>query len=158
LQEGLPLLAQPFAELGRRVGLDEQSVIEVIANALEQGLIRRFGVVVRHHELGISANAMCVWDVPDERIRDVGRGLATEPVVTLCYRRPRVLPQWPYNLFCMIHGSDREAVLAAREDIASRLGLDRWAHVVLFSGRRFRQRGARYLPPDERACDAESCA
>jgi DNA-binding Lrp family transcriptional regulator len=92
---------------------------------VDEGLIRRFGVVVRHHELGLEANAMCVWDVPDAEVSALGRRLAQEAAVTLCYRRSRVPPDWPYNLFCMIHGSAREEVLAARADSPSRLGLDR---------------------------------
>ena len=144
-QEGLPIVSMPYAELGRRIGASEARVIDTIADAQASGLVRRWGVVVRHHELGISANAMCVWDVPDERVGELGRLLAREPAVTLCYRRPRVLPDWPYNLFCMIHGSARDAVLAVRADIAARLGLDARAHAVLFSGRRFKQRGARLL-------------
>ncbi|MCL4183775.1 MAG: Lrp/AsnC family transcriptional regulator [Burkholderiaceae bacterium] len=154
LQEGLPLVAAPYAELGRRTGLGEAEVLDTIAAAQSDGLIRRFGVVLRHHELGLGANAMCVWDVPDDVVGECGRRLAGEPLVTLCYRRPRALPDWRYNLFCMIHGSERTAVLAARDDIAARLGLDAWPHAVLFSGRRFKQRGARYLPQGEGACHA----
>lgn len=154
LQDGLPLVAAPYAELGRRIGCSEAEVIDTIAAAQAGGLIRRFGVVLRHHELGIGANAMCVWDVPDERIGELGRHLAAEPLVTLCYRRPRALPHWRYNLFCMIHGSERSAVAAARDEIAARLGLDAWPHALLFSGRRFKQRGARYLPTNEETCHA----
>lgn len=144
LQEGLPLVADPYAEIARRLGQTEGAVIDAMAQALASGAIRRLGVVVRHHELGIAANAMCVWDVPDALVGDVGRRLASEAAVTLCYRRPRELPHWPYNLFCMIHGSAREAVLAARRGIGARLGLDAWPHAVLFSGRRYKQHGARY--------------
>ena len=145
LQGGLALEARPFATLAARVGLTEDAVIACIARWVDEGLIRRFGVVVRHHELGLEANAMCVWDVPDAEVSALGRRLAQEAAVTLCYRRSRVLPDWPYNLFCMIHGSAREEVLAARDDLAVRLGLDRHPHAVLFSCRRFKQTGARYL-------------
>lgn len=145
LQGGLALEPRPFARLAASVGLDERAVIGRIDAWLADGLIRRFGVVVRHHELGLEANAMCVWDVPDAEVSELGRQLARESAVTLCYRRSRVLPGWPYNLFCMIHGSAREEVLAAREDLAARLGLDDHPHAVLFSCRRFKQTGARYL-------------
>ena len=145
LQGGLVLDARPFATLAACVGLTEGEVIACIARWVDEGLIRRFGVVVRHHELGLEANAMCVWDVPDAEVSGLGRRLAQEAAVTLCYRRRRVLPGWPYNLFCMIHGSAREEVLAARADLAARLGLDRHPHAVLFSCRRFKQTGARYL-------------
>jgi len=145
LQGGLPLLPAPFAALGEQAGLSESMTIELIERWLAEGLIRRLGVVVRHHELGLEANAMCVWDIPDAEVSEIGRRLAAEPAVTLCYRRCRVGEEWRYNLFCMIHGSAREEVLAARDDLAARLGLDRHPHAVLFSCRRFKQTGARYL-------------
>jgi siroheme decarboxylase len=146
LQDGMPLDARPFETLGRSVGLSEQAVIEMIERWQADGLVKRFGVVVRHHELGFRANAMCVWDVADDQVSAMGHRLATAPEVTLCYRRSRVLPHWRYNLFCMIHGKSRDEVLATRDDIATRLDLDRWPHAVLFSTRRFKQRGAQYLP------------
>ncbi len=151
LQLGLPLVARPYAELGNQVGLSGAMVCGIIDEWLASGLLRRFGVVVRHHELGYTANAMCVWDVADERVGEIGRLLGTQPGVTLCYRRSRVRPHWPYNLFCMIHGKAREDVLATRAALAGRLGLDQWPHAVLFSRRRFKQRGACYLPQVEPA-------
>lgn len=150
LQAGLPLEPRPFEALGRTAELSEAMTIELIRGWQADGLIKRFGAVVRHHELGFRANAMCVWDVPDDVVSMVGRRLGAEPAVTLCYRRRRVAPRWPYNLFCMIHGKSRDSVLTARNDLAERLGLDRWRHDILFSTRRFKQRGARYLPDDTR--------
>jgi DNA-binding Lrp family transcriptional regulator len=151
LQAGLALVPAPFAALGERAGLTEGMAMELIERWLADGLIRRFGAVVRHHELGLEANAMCVWNVPDEQVSALGRRLAAEPAVTLCYRRSRALPGWPYNLFCMIHGSARDEVLAARDELATRLELDAFPHAVLFSCRRFKQTGACYLPAKEGA-------
>ncbi|MFT3757858.1 Lrp/AsnC family transcriptional regulator [Thauera sp.] len=151
LQAGLPLAPRPYAVLAEQAGIAEHMAIELIEGWLADGLVRRLGVVVRHHELGLGANAMCVWDIPDEQVSELGRRLAREPAVTLCYRRRRVLPGWSYNLFCMIHGHARDEVLAARDDIAARLGLDAAPHDVLFSCRRFKQTGARYLPEKEAA-------
>ncbi|NTV12013.1 MAG: Lrp/AsnC family transcriptional regulator [Zoogloea sp.] len=145
LQDGLPLVPHPYDELGRRVELSRGMVIELLERWLDEGLIKRFGLVVRHHELGFRANAMCVWDVPDAQVSEIGRRLGAEPGITLCYRRRRALPGWPYNLFTMIHGKSRDEVEAQRKDIAARLGLDAWPHAVLFSTRRFKQQGARYL-------------
>ncbi|MCK2087622.1 Lrp/AsnC family transcriptional regulator [Thauera aromatica] len=145
LQCGLMLEPQPFARLGAAAGLDESETLGHIRRWQAEGLIRRFGVVVRHHELGLEANAMCVWDIPDAEVSALGRRLAGEAAVTLCYRRRRSLPDWPYNLFCMIHGSARDEVLAEREELARRLGLDAYPHAVLFSCRRFKQTGAQYL-------------
>lgn len=144
LQEGLPLFIRPFALIAERIGASEPEVIGRIRRWLEEGAIKRFGVVVRHHELGYRANAMLVHDIPDEQVSDIGRALAEEPAVTLCYRRPRRLPDWPYNLFCMIHGRERGEVETIIADLRQRHGLETAAHEVLFSLTRFKQNGARY--------------
>lgn len=144
VQGGLPLVSRPYAAIGERVGLSEREVIRQLRELLEQGVIKRLGVVVRHHELGYDANAMVVWDIPDEQVGGIGRLLGDFPFVTLCYRRPRRLPQWPYNLFTMIHGRDRGRVQAHVETLAAACGLDGVDHRVLFSRRRFKQRGACY--------------
>lgn len=144
LQNGLALTPQPFKTLGDQVGLSEHMVIELIEGWLASGLLKRFGVVVRHHELGFTANAMCVWNVPQSEVDALGRQLAALPGVTLCYQRQRALPDWPYNLYCMIHGKQREEVEALRSQHAALLGLDVFPHTVLFSLRRFKQCGARY--------------
>jgi DNA-binding Lrp family transcriptional regulator len=140
LQTGLPLVSKPFAALG----WPENLALELITRWTNSSIIKRFGVVVRHHELGFVANAMVVWNVPDEQVSQVGQRLAASNQVSLCYRRPRVLPQWPYNLFCMIHGKDRGSVLQSIAALTRSCGLDSYPHEVLFSCKRFKQRGARY--------------
>lgn len=149
--EGLPLVQRPYAAIGARLGLSEDAVLAGLGRLVADGVISRLGIVVRHHELGWRANAMTVWDVPDERVPAAGACLRELPFVTLCYRRPRHPPGWPYNLFCMIHGRDRETVLAQVEAATSEAGLGGLARDVLFSLRRFKQRGARYAAP-ERPC------
>lgn len=144
LQEGLPLFMRPFAMIAERIGASESDVLGRIGRWLDDGAIKRFGVVVRHHELGFRANAMVVHDIPDDRVSEIGRALAEEPAVTLCYRRPRHLPDWPYNLFCMIHGRERAEVENLIADLRQRHGLDACAHETLFSLTRFKQNGARY--------------
>jgi len=144
IQHGLPLSSRPYAEIGARLGLSEQQVIARLQWLKEAGVIRRFGVVVRHHELGYASNAMVVWDVPDEQATELGRCLAGFDFITLCYRRPRRLPQWRFNLYCMIHGKSREEVMAHLEWMVNHCGLQTLPHAVLFSRRRFKQRGAVY--------------
>jgi DNA-binding Lrp family transcriptional regulator len=144
IQDGLPLEKAPYAAVGDRTGLSEKEVIEGIAQLIERGVIRRFGLVLSHRDLGYCANAMVVWDIPDEYVADIGRKLAALDYVTLCYRRPRCLPDWPYNLFCMIHGRDRLTVEALVEQAAASSGAGDFPRSVLFSNRRFKQRGARY--------------
>lgn len=144
VQDGIPLVARPYLDIGRRLGWSEQAVIDGLHDMLERGVIKRLGVVVRHHELGYRANAMVVWDVADDVVDRLGEQLGRQDCVTLCYQRPRRLPDWPYNLFCMVHGRDRDEVLACIGRMVEGLALQSVPHAVLFSGRRFRQRGARY--------------
>lgn len=144
LEGGLPLVAHPYAALGERSGLGEAEVIERLAALQAAGVVKRLGLIVRHHEIGYRANAMTVIDVPDEVVDAVGGRLTRAADVTLCYRRPRRLPDWPYNLFAMVHGRERSAVLARIDQLLTEHGLADLPHAVLFSTRRFKQRGARY--------------
>ncbi len=141
LQQGLPLVSRPYAALG----LPEAQALALMTQWVNSGVIKRLGVVVRHHELGYQANAMAVWDVPDAVVSQVGRAIAATARVTLCYRRNRQLPDWPYNLFCMIHGKDRDEVAARIPALSALCQLDAYPHTVLFSCRRFKQCGARYF-------------
>jgi DNA-binding Lrp family transcriptional regulator len=145
IQDGLPLDPRPYARIAEAIGLSEREVISRLVRLAEDGVIRRFGVVVHHHELGYRANAMVVWDVSDDKVREAGRTLARLGFVSLCYRRPRRLPDWPYNLYCMIHGRDRGTVEELVEEASAAAGLEDRPRHVLFSRKRFKQRGARYV-------------
>ncbi|MGQ4880643.1 AsnC family protein [Billgrantia sp. LNSP4103-1] len=144
LERGLPLTERPWQALAEQCGMREQEVLAWVERWQREGLIKRMGLVVRHHALGIRANAMVVWDLPDEAVAEVGQRLAAEPAVTLCYRRRRQRPEWPYNLFCMIHGTRRDRVLAALDEIVARQELQEIPHRVLFSLKAYKQCGGRY--------------
>jgi DNA-binding Lrp family transcriptional regulator len=119
-------------------------VLDSLRRWLEAGVVRRIGAVVRHRRLGYQANAMVVWDVPDREVAAAGARLASDQAVTLCYRRPRVPPGWPFNLFCMVHGRERGRTLEEVERLSEAHGLQRFPREVLFSRRCFAQRAARY--------------
>ena len=160
IQGGLPPVERPFAAIAAELGWTEEAVIERIRALQAQGAIKRLGVVVRHQELGYGANAMVVWDLPDARVDALGRRIGALPFVTLCYRRPRRPPAWPYNLFTMIHGRDRAAVLTQVARLKADLEAE-WgplANEVLFSGQRFKQRGAFYRSPASAASVAASAS
>jgi siroheme decarboxylase len=140
LAAGLPLEPRPFAAFG----LPEEEVIARIARWLESGVARRVGAVVRHRPLGYQANAMVVWDVPDDEAAEAGRRLAADAAVTLCYRRARALPAWPYNLYCMLHGRERASVEREIERVCDAHAMRGNPRAVLFSQRCFSQRAARY--------------
>ncbi len=144
VEAGLPLVARPYAAWAAALGVSEGEVLDTLARWLDRGTLRRFGVVVRHHELGFDRNAMTVFDVPDDEVDACGAALAAQPGVTLCYRRARA-EGWPYNLYCMVHGRERDGVRATITAAARAAGLDRHPHEVLFSLRRFKQQGGRYF-------------
>ena len=140
---GLPLVPAPYAAVATEIGRTENEVIACLARMLADGRIRRIGAVVRHRRLGYEANAMVVWDVPDGEAAAFGRALAGDPAVTLCYRRSRVAPQWPYNVYCMVHGQHRSRVLYEVKRLTL-LHAPGYPRSVLFSKRCFAQRAARY--------------
>jgi DNA-binding Lrp family transcriptional regulator len=142
VEEGLPLLARPYDAWGEALDCGGDAVIAALRRWLAAGTLRRFGVVVRHHELGFDANAMTVFDVPDEQVDARGVALAREADVTLSYRRERA-DGWRYNLYCMVHGRDRASVRQLLSELIPRCGLDGHPRAVLFSCRRFKQVGAR---------------
>ncbi len=144
IQTGLPISTTPYADLGEELGMDESEVIERLKRLNRSNIIKRSGVIVRHHELGYRANAMVVWNVSDEIIGKLGLCLGQFDFITLCYHRPRRLPGWPYNLFTMIHGKSRDDVLENIQYLINRYELNEIEHEILFSTRRFKQRGAIY--------------
>ncbi len=142
VEAGLSPVARPFDLWAEACGLSVDDVLKTLETWVERGTLKRFGVVVRHHELGFSANAMTVFDVPDALVDSCGEALARQPGVTLAYRRERG-PQWPYNLYCMVHGTDRDVVHAVLDRVRVAADLERYPRAVLFSTRRFKQTGAR---------------
>lgn len=145
LEDGLPLIEEPYAEVARRAGVPEREALATLSRWLEEGIANRLGVIVRHRPLGFRANAMVVWDVPDAEVGAVGARIARWPEVSLCYRRERRLPEWRYNLYCMIHGRERLQVLGSIAAMDARLDLVKYPYEVLFSRRCFKQNGARYV-------------
>ena len=156
ISRGLPLVKQPYAAVAEQLGCNEAEVLAGIQRIMMRGDLKRFGVVVRHRQLGYRANGMVVWDIPDERVKQVGHCIGQYAFVTLCYQRPRRLPDWHYNLFSMIHGRDRKAVESQVEFIAEQCGLRDIEHKILFSKRCFKQRGASYSRPQKDRPEADA--
>ncbi len=150
VQLGLPLCPRPYEAVGTALAMSEQEVLERLNRLKQQGLIKRLGVIVKHHRLGYRANAMIVWNVPEHLIKALGQRISQFSFVTLCYQRP-IQPEWPYNLYCMIHGKDRQTVLAQLEQLNADCEIEHLESTVLFSLRCFKQRGARYQQIDKPA-------
>lgn len=142
-QEGLPLVARPYDALGEQLGISGAEVRARLAAMLESGLIRRIGAVPNHYALGYRHNGMTVWDVADERIDELGARVGALPFVTHCYRRPRHPPDWPYNLFAMVHCKSRAEAEQKTAEIAALLGSACRGHDVLYSSRILKKTGLR---------------
>ena len=142
-QEGLPRVPQPYHAIATRVGVSAEEVMTRLRRMLESGVIRRIGAVPNHYALGYKANGMSVWDVPSARVRELGERIGALDFVSHCYHRPRHRPDWPYNLFAMVHGRDRAEVEAKVAQIAALLGEADRGHAVLYSTRILKKTGLR---------------
>lgn len=139
-QEGIPITPSPYHEIAQQLGITEEEVVKQIILMKEKSIIRRFGASIGHRDIGITANAMCVWNVPDEKLEDVGGIMASIDDVTHCYARPRH-PGWPYNVFTMIHSYSREDCLDTAKEISKATGIDDYK--VMFSEKEFKKTGIR---------------
>ncbi len=143
-QQGLPLDPRPYAMVAAQVGASEAEVLQRIERLKARGAIRRIGAVPNHYALGYRANGMTVWDVADDRVDELGRRIGALDFVSHCYRRPRHRPHWPYNLFAMVHGRNREEAERQIAVIIDLLGDACRAHDVLYSTRILKKTGLRF--------------
>ncbi len=142
-QGGLPLVPRPYDAVGERLGVSGQQVRERLAQMLESGLVRRIGAVPNHYRLGFTANGMSVWDVDDALVDQLGERIGQRPGVSHCYRRPRRLPSWPYNLFAMLHGRTRAEVEQQAVQLRELLGTACRGHDILYSTAILKKTGLR---------------
>ncbi|MDX1487605.1 MAG: hypothetical protein R3268_05345 [Acidiferrobacterales bacterium] len=142
-QAGLPLTLRPYDVVAAELGLKPEDVMQRLRRMLASGVIRRIGVVPNHYALGYRANAMTVWDVPNHKVKQLGQRVGELDCVSHCYRRPRHLPHWPYNLFAMVHGRNCAEVKAKVTEIAALLGQDNRGNALLYSTRILKKTGLR---------------
>ncbi len=142
-QDGLPLVSDPWAELGQQLGMPAEEVLVRFRQMQESGVIRRVAAVPNHYRLGYKFNGMTVWDVHDDAIAEVGQQVGQLPFVSHCYRRPRHLPYWSYNLFAMVHGTSREEVEDKAGKIRQLLGDSCAGHTILYSSKILKKTGLR---------------
>ena len=142
LQDEIPLVPRPFLAVAERLGIPEEEVLRRVKRLVDGGIVRRFSASLRHRELGIKANALCAWQVPEERVEEIGRKLASFPEVTHCYERPTVPGKWEYNLFTMVHGYDRPSVERKIREFSEAVGVR--DYILLYSTREFKKIYKRY--------------
>ena len=144
-QAGLPLCPQPYHALAEDLGLEGSEVMDRMQLMLDRGIIRRIACVPNHYRLGFPANGMSVWDVPDTVISQAGNNIGKLDFVSHSYHRPRHLPDWPFNLFAMVHGRDRDEIEEKVKTIAEILGDWDGGHRVLYSTRILKKTGFRLV-------------
>lgn len=142
-QGGLPLVPRPYHALAEQLGLSADEVMRRLKIMLETGIIRRIGAVPNHYAIGWIANGMTVWDVADEQVDQLGERIGALDFVTHCYRRPRALPAWPFNLFAMVHGASRDECSAKAAEIRALLGDACGASDILYSTKILKKSGLR---------------
>lgn len=143
-QAGLPLDPQPYHRIAEQLGVEASLIQERLSTMLKDGRIRRIATVPNHYKLGFTANGMSVWNVVDENIDKLGHLIGELDYVSHCYRRPRHLPEWSYNLFAMVHGKNRDEVRDKVQEIASLLGDANQGHDILFSTKILKKTGMRF--------------
>ena len=141
-QAGLPLVDNPWAWIGERLGLDEDAVLALLRQLQTEGAIRRIAAVPNHYRLGYRHNGMTVWDVDDSHLPHLGPLLGSQPFVSHCYRRPR-RDGWRYNLFAMVHGRSADEIEDYRAQIRQLLGDACRADDMLVSSRILKKTGLR---------------
>jgi DNA-binding Lrp family transcriptional regulator len=146
-QDGVEIEAEPFASVAERVGRPVEEVLSQIRAWIKTGLVRRFGAVVAHRRVGYRANGMAVFNLPADRVDEAGWALAERPEITHCYRRPP-LPDFPYNLYAMVHGRSEEAVRTLVDRLAQEIGSADYA--LLFSTTEFKKSPMRYFESEDR--------
>lgn len=142
-QSGLPLVSEPYQAIATQVGLSVEELMERMQAMLDKGIIRRIGAVPNHYKLGYRYNGMTVWNVRDELIDRLGSEVGRLDFVSHCYHRPRHLPDWPYNLFAMVHSKTEQGVQHQIAVIANLLGDANQGHEVLYSTRILKKTGLR---------------
>ena len=138
--------------MARRIGIGEGDVIGTYRRFVTEGRCRRFAAVLHHRQAGFVANAMSVWKVPEDRIDDVGMQMAGFAAVSHCYQRP-TYPDWPFNLFGMLHGRTKGDCEEAADAIASETGVDE--HAMLYSTKEYKKVRVRYYTEDFFAWERE---
>jgi len=142
LQKDLEVTPRPFDILAKNLGI---TVDELFKKAIEyetMGVMRRFAAILRHRDAGFAANGMIVWMVPEDKMDEVGYKLASFPQVSHCYRRP-VYPDWPFNLFSMIHARTIEAAKKIAIELSNFVGINEYK--ILFSSREFKKERVKYF-------------
>lgn len=150
IQDPLTLEENPFAPVAAKLGWSETNILRGIKSLLDRGIIRRLGAALRHRHIGMVANAMAVWQVPEADAPRVGNLLAASPHVSHCYQR-LAPPEFPFNLYAMIHGENRDFCEEVADRLSREAGIS--GYQLLFSNAELKKSSMRYLTEGEAAVE-----
>ncbi len=143
LSKGLPICEEPYKTLADSLNVKEQQLLNFIQELNDSNVISRFGMIVNPESVGYECNAIVVWDVPNNEVDEVGTLLGLQEKISLCYKRPRQMPDWPYNLFTMLHGKSQQSIVTELNQIVNENDIGQYACDILFSSKTFKHSGAR---------------
>ena len=149
LADGIPFVPRPYAALADKAGMEEEEFLSRMKNLKERGILRRVGAVLQHRRAGFAANALCVWNLPEERLDEIGAAVSKEPSVSHCYSR-ETAPGWSYNFYAMLHAQSREGC----EEIANRISAenDLGERQTFYSVREWKKAAMRYFCENLEEC------
>ena len=136
-QERIPLVNEPFAEIAKETGISQDEVIARLNELISVGVIKRLGISVNQRKIGIVANAVVAWKVPQEQVKRVGNMLSAYREITHCYERVTVPGKWEHNLFTVIHSYNRESVEETARMMSEAVGIS--DYLVMFSNEQFKR-------------------
>lgn len=146
LQADLPVNSRPYADIAARLGISEEKLLQCIRQYQEKGYIRKIGAILRHREVGYTANVLCVWEIPVEQVETIGLAFAAHPSVSHCYARP-IFPAWPYNLYTMIHGTSSSQCEKYVQELSDLSGVKEY--LLLYSLRELKKSSMRYFEEED---------
>ena len=146
IQEDIAVTDRPYLDISRKLGISEEVLLEKLQSLCGRGFIRRFGATLRHQKTGFTANAMAAWQVSEDRIDEVGKKMASFRQVSHCYRR-NPAEGWPYNLYTMIHASDKAACRQTASEMSQAAAVENYT--LLFSRKELKKTSMVYFPSDE---------
>ncbi|MFC1942522.1 hypothetical protein ACFLWU_04825 [Chloroflexota bacterium] len=141
LQQDLPLITRPFAEMAVQAGMDEEEFLAGCRALLNNGVMRRFGAAINHRRAGYVANGMTCWEAPQDKIESAAALLASLSAVSHCYER-ETNPLWKQNLFAMIHGYSKAECQEIADKVSAEIGLTECT--ILFSTKELKKKRVKY--------------
>ncbi len=142
IQGDIPVISRPYLEISKKLKISEETLLKILKNLCDRGVIRRFGATIRHQKSGFAANAMVAWIVDEKRMEAVGEKMSSFKEVSHCYRR-NPTDEWPYNLYTMVHANNEDTCWEIARTMSSETSVENYK--LLFSRRELKKTSMKYF-------------